>query len=96
MKMEVLPQLSHLADSGAQHLKTTVSANLEGQMTFLESFPNSTFYGNKPVVQLKMNFRQALSLIYKDKSIFFNKVLCPPAIHLEGSAHGTTSNYTES
>lgn len=84
---EVWPQLSYSADSGAQHLETTVSVNREGQMTVLESFPNGTFHGNKPVVQLKMAFVEALCFIYKDKSIFFqHKVFCPAAIHLEGSA----------
>lgn len=57
-------------------------------MTVLESCPNGTFHGNKPVVQLKMAFMEALCFIYKDKSIFFfqHKVVCPAAIHLEGSA----------
>lgn len=55
-------------------------------MTVLESFPNGTFHGTKPAVQLKMAFTEALCFIYKDKSIFFfNKVVCPAAIHLEGS-----------
>lgn len=40
-------------------------------MTVLESFPNGTFHGNKPALQLKMAFTEALCFIYKDKSIFF-------------------------
>lgn len=45
----------------------------QGQMTVLESFPNGTFHGNKPTVQLKMAFTEALCFIYKDKSIFFQQ-----------------------
>lgn len=79
---------------GAQHLKTKVSVNREGQMTVLESFPNGTFHGNKPAVQLKMAFTEALCFIYKDKSIFFlNTKWSALQPFTWKEVHRTTSDY---